>query len=167
MKYCKKTTQAHHISIAHPDCICAIRDIIKKEGGCELVATFNNDKVINLDNIEKCLAKRERRKQRPTMDITFGVSDCSKNCQMVLVDFKYRHKSFRGISSIDLTGKVQKSIEILGCMPRISSPYLFVVQSDLVQQARNHIARLFQNSPSKRQKYLAIDNSYLASFWAN
>lgn len=167
MKYCKKTTQTHPIYISHPSCRCAIGQIIIDEGGCNKTKIFGNDEVINIDAVEKCLAKRERREQRSTMDITFGISDCARDCQMVLIDFKYRHKSFDGISSTALIGKIQGSIEILGNMPKISLPYYFVVKSKFVHQAQNRVARLFPNSLKQRQSYQFIDNAQLALFWIN
>ena len=141
MKYCKETTQTHPIYIAHPNCRCAIHKIIIDEGGCDKVKVFGDEPVINIDAVERCLAMREKREQRPTMDIAFGVSEDRRNRGIVLIDFKYRHKSFKRISKNDLMDKVQGAIDILGNTPCIMPPYLFVVQPNLLNEARNHLSR--------------------------
>ncbi|WP_455954944.1 hypothetical protein [Alistipes shahii] len=166
MKYCKETTQTHPIYIAHPNCRCAIHKIIIDEGGCDKVKVFGDEPVINIDAVERCLAMREKREQRPTMDIAFGVSEDRRNRGIVLIDFKYRHKSFKRISKNDLMDKVQGAIDILGNTPCIMPPYLFVVQPNLLNEARNHLSRrLFNNSPKLDTMYQVIDNKRLSLFW--
>lgn len=168
MKYCKRTTLSHPIHIAHPDCRCSIRDIIIAEGGCELICLFSDEDVINIDRVEKKLAQHEHRQQRPTMDIAFGISTNGRNCKIVLVDFKYKLKSFNRISKLDLVAKVQGTIDILGNVPCIFTPYLFVVQSNLLQEGRSYLShRLFRNSPRLNKLYRVVDNITFALFWSD
>lgn len=83
-----------------------------------------------------------------------------------MIDFKYRHKSFKRISKNDLMDKVQGAIDILGNTPCIMPPYLFVVQPNLLNEARNHLSRrLFNNSPKLDTMYQVIDNKRLSLFW--
>lgn len=149
MKYCKTTTQDHGLYRSYPSCHIKMSEIVTKEGGQGRL--FSNEEVLNLDAIEELLAKREKRNQRNTMDITFGCSvqnakngKITKRC-MRLVDFKYRVTNVNNFKKADFEDKVDGSVDILGREIPIDGEYYFVFKKEIDAQARNRIARLFNN----------------------
>lgn len=148
MKYCKTTTQDHGLYRSYPSCRIKMCEIVANEGGQGRL--FSNEVVLNLDAIEELLARHDRRNKRNTMDITFGYSEQNGNGRinnkcMCLVDFKYRVANVLNLKKTELEDKVNGSIGIIGREIPIHKGYYFVFKKEIDAQARNRIARLFNN----------------------
>ncbi len=148
MKYCKFATTEHPIAKSYPCFLQTMDSIIEKESEelREYQFQFIIQKVINLDKVEECIAKKNHRDFKKTVDAVFGVSDNEKNCQMVLCEYKLNIKNPENLKEKELSGKIKGSKEILGESPQIHKSYLFVFSDNIKQQAYSRIRRLDNNS---------------------
>jgi hypothetical protein len=139
MKYCKTTTNSHPLALKHNDCLKGINEIVLKEGGKNGI--FEHHQIaLNLDDVEVKLKHPER---KATMDMSFGVSVDTKNPKMVLVDFKFKHKSAKTLGKHDLEAKIDGSIALLSRDIDILNEYFFIFNDSLKHEARSHFNRLF------------------------
>ena len=162
MQYDKPTTENHQLSLKNPKCLEMLDKIIVDEGGSCSRKLGNDVVVLNLDKVAKGL---KAARTISTMDMTFGVTDENgKNAKMVLVDFKFRHKTVSTIGKSDLEDKVKDSRDIMGNIPPILPQCYFVFTTKLTNQATRHIARIFNNKPSIPYKSVDI-NDLLTMFF--
>lgn len=117
------------------------------------------DIVVNLDKIEKILAKKNRRECNATMDIFLGVSKRLTEKKIALVEFKFDVKNPTGISKSDLEKKVNGSIGLLGNEKPILQRYYFVFNSNKIAQAQWWLNRLF--SGKVNNPYQAVTEDIL------
>ena len=155
MKYNKKETLDHIISKTFPNCVKDYNQIILDEDDNlnTIPSIFTDVLVIDLDCVEKNKAKSERRVQCKTMDTTFAISNKSE-VQMLLVELRFNYKNLSNLDRNELLGKVQGSINLLGKSIVINDNFIFVFQSDLLQQAVNRLQRMNPRIPNN---YSAMD----------
>ena len=116
-KYCEETTKNHPVYKKYESCCVEyIADVIKKENK-KKSNLFENNKytVINVDSVEKELAKKEKRgENRPTMDIAFGIiSKQKKDKNFLLVEFKLNVSNYKNISKTEIKDKVNGTKDII------------------------------------------------------
>lgn len=163
MEYNKNKTISHPIAIQHPCCIQDFNEVIKNEDdtlktkqySCIFISSVE---VLNLD----CAKNKEypigMGKERPkSMDITFAISENDK-AEIVLVDFKLNIVNPNTLKKEDLEGKVNDSMLFLCNSIPIHNQYIFVLQPNKVQQARNRLQRMLPKIPNN---YIAMDLSEL------
>lgn len=163
MEYNKDKTINHPIAIQHPCCVQDFNEVVKKEDDVlkvkDEIPNFISDvKVFNIDDAKNEKYPIEMGEERPkSMDITFAISE-NDNSEMVLVDFKLNIRNPDNLKKEDLEGKVNDSIVFLGNSIPIHSEYIFVLQPNKVQQARNRLQRMIPEIPNN---YVAMDLSEL------
>lgn len=162
-KYCLQTTKTHSLAIAHPRCLCAVKEIICNEGG--RAKEFNDEQVVNLDGVEIELAKKERRcTNNSTMDVFLGVSLDRKSPTIALVEFKFNVKKCYQVSKSDLDKKIRGSIFILGNEVPIIKKYYIVFDTSIIVPAKAMLKRMSQEKPNNQ--YIAVTEQELKQiFW--
>ncbi len=160
MNYCQLTTESHPLSLKHKDCLKGINEIILEEGGKNKI--FEHQTALNLDKVEIKLKHPER---RATMDMSFGISVDTKNPKMVLVDFKFNHKSAKTLGKSDLENKMNGSIDLLSRDIQIFNEYFFIFSDYLKNEARSHFNRLFAGRPNC--KYIPLKLTELKEMFFN
>ena len=138
MKYCFNTTAHHSVSRLCPNVTENIETIVYREGFIGGSFFPNKEVVINMDTVEAYNASLIPRDKVKSMDIAFGISNPDGTAQqMVLVDLKLNvQQSLSSISKDDLTEKIIGSRTALGAELAIHGRYIFIFQSNLVEQAR-------------------------------
>jgi hypothetical protein len=156
MKYCRTTTEAHTIAQTYPLCVEAIDAHIVGEGYYGILPLFTNgETLIDLDLAEKLMAAIELRAPNQSMDMSIGLKNHNATIrEMLLVDFKFRVVNPNNLVQVDMTGKVAGSLLILGTSTTVRSEYIFIFQPNLVQQARNRLARMI---PRIHSGFIAMD----------
>lgn len=149
-KYCAVTTSEHPVSQRNQAYRCSIKKIIKKEGGKGHL--FKDDIVLDLDKIEKNLAKRGKRDKNMTMDVYFGISNNNRNKKIVLIDFKFNVKNPGNLGREELEGKVKSSKAIIGSEMSICNEYFFIFNSNVIQQSIHRFNRIFSGKPNNPYK---------------
>jgi len=149
MRYCQSTTENHPVALAYSGCVEDINTHLADEGYSPAAPLFiHNETVIDLDEAEEVYAAIEPRQLRQSMDMTIGLRDRrSSKREMLLVEFKFNMGNPNQLSQVDMTGKVAGSINILGLTTPIHSQYIFIFQPNLVEQARNRMARMIPGIP--------------------
>ncbi|NHM08354.1 hypothetical protein G4D82_14085 [Flavobacterium sp. CYK-4] len=154
MKYNKAATISHTLSTTYPCCVKDFNQVILEEDD-NLVALpnyFTNVNVIDLDCVELNKAKAEIRPQNKTMDTTFVISNTT-TAEMLLVELRFNYRNLSNLDRNELLGKVVGSV--LLCSPSvINNNYIFIFQSNLVQQARSRLQRMNPRIPNN---YIAMD----------
>ncbi|MFK8296181.1 hypothetical protein ACI760_08340 [Capnocytophaga canimorsus] len=74
------------------------------------------------------------------MDIAFAVSN-TDTTEMVLVDFKLNVTNPNNLTTEELVGKIDDSIELLESSLPTHSQYIFIFQPNKKQQAENKLYR--------------------------
>jgi len=164
MKYCQDTTENHPVAIEYPHCIEDINTHLADEGYSPAGPLFiHNETVIDLDEAEMVYANQQNRPVSQSMDMTIGLRNKSGyKREMLLVEFKFNMKNPNNLSQVDMRGKVAGSINILGLTPPISSQYIFIFQPNLVEEARNRMARMIPGIPTD---YIAMSIYDLKSIY--
>lgn len=140
--YCAKTTREHHVAIQHPNCIEEIDSLSKRDGAKK--TPFQDEICINLDNVEICLAKKDKRNNRKTMDFSFGIKVINQS-KFVLVELRLNYKNINNLSKTELDSKIYNSKIILGQNPNLLNHYYFVFKSNLKNQAHRNLRRIYLN----------------------
>jgi hypothetical protein len=150
-EYCQITTENHLFALSYPHCIEDINAHIVGEGyDGENPLFINGETVIDLDEAERVIALSEGDRERnQSMDMTIGLkNNDSSILEMLLVDFKFRMPNPENFKQVNMKGKVAGSSNILGSSVNIRSEYIFIVQSNLVEQARSRLARMIPIIPT-------------------
>ncbi len=151
LKYCEKTTSGHSVFQHNPDCQCAIKHLIKAEGGKGNL--FKYDRALNLDKVEEKLAQKEKRRgKKKTMDVFWGVSENEINGKAALIEFKFNVKNPKNLKKTELEGKVKGSMIIIGTEIPVYNKYCFVFSPGVHQQAIYQFHRLFNGNPNSPYK---------------
>lgn len=164
MKYNKNKTLTHIISKTYPCCVKDYNEIVKHEDNSltEVPNYFTKTDVIDLDCVERERAKSEKRNQISTMDSTFAISD-DENLEMLLIELRFNYKNLSNLNRQKLIDKVSGSLSILGNTVKISNTYIFIFQSNLVEQATNRMRRM---NPIIPNNYVAMDlNKLIAQYF--
>lgn len=159
-KYCKETTNQHHLAITFKDCVEKMHDVILAEGNRN--SPFNEEDCINLDKVEGTLAQKEKREARRTMDISFGIAK-NRQQQVVLCEYRLRYKNVNNLKKRELDSKISNSINLMGHNPIIHNCYLFIFQTGLKNQAYRWLRRLYSN----KNIINAMDVNDLKEFYFN
>lgn len=154
MKYCEQTTLSHPISISYSQIVESIQALVNAEGCRKNI--FAEEKALNLDKLERCLCTG-RRSPNPTMDAAIGLSIEKKTCKMLLVDFKFDVKQPTNLGKAEIEGKINNSKTILSQDPPIHRDKILIFNDALKAQAERHIARLYNNKPTKEVVTLTIE----------
>ncbi len=141
-KYNKKCTIEHELACRYRESIEKIGDVINEEG--EKNTQFTNQICLNIDKVEKLLAKKEKRNANKTMDTTFAISSGKKH-EMLLCEYRLNYKKPENISKKDLNDKISYSKSLLGNQPAVHNVYIFVFNTKIKAQALNKIRRIFSN----------------------
>ena len=156
MKYCQTTTENHPLALAHPQFVEDINAIAMAEGHTPPPVVFSNtETAINLDKAKRPVFIAEGVDLPKSMDMTVGLkSDDALQKEMLLVDFKLNVDNPNRIKEIDLKGKVDGSILLLGSSIPIHGFNVFIFKNNIVEQAKNRLARRFCTLPAT---YIAMD----------
>jgi hypothetical protein len=155
MKYCRITTEAHIVAISIPLTVEPIDAHIAGEGYVGLPLFTNGETLIDLDSAEAIAAANQNRARNQSMDMTIGLKNHdSTTREMLLVDFKFRMINPNNLAQEDMKGKVAGSSLILGTTIPIRNEYVFIVQPNKVQEAKNRLSRMVPGIPSA---YAAMD----------
>jgi len=161
MKYNKLETEKHVISQSYQCCVKDYNEIVLNEDDSITVipTIFTDVNVIDLDCVEKIRAQNKSQNRQSTMDSTFAISD-SSNLEMLLVELRFNYRNLSNLNRKKLIDKVNGSISILGNSVKINDTYIFIFQSNLVQQAQSRLQRMVPIIPSN---YIAMDLNELIS----
>jgi len=140
--YNKNITINHNLAQQYKISIEKINDTIVSEGGRK--TDFKNEVCINLDKIEKILAKKERRNAFRTMDIAFGISK-GKAENMVLCEYKLKYKKPANLSKSEIDGKIKYSKNLLGNEPPVLNRFIIIFKSEIKAQSYSILRRLYAN----------------------
>ncbi len=164
LKYCLKTTVGHPVAKKYQACHSTICEILKREGGNG--RGFNADVVVDLDQVEKNLAKREGRSNRATVDFYMGLSRSGKDKHIALVELKLNVSNPYGLSKTDLEEKVRgsMSIELTGRNPAVLTPCPVVFKNGVIQQAKHILHNLSGNKPDVRFQAMT-EEELRNTFW--
>lgn len=164
MKYCKTTTITHPVALAYPEIIEDINIVIEREGHQSTTIIFDtNTVVINLDIAEARVSLAEKRARSKSMDISFGaISADESSRKMVLVELRFNYENLRNVYKGALEEKIEGSKNILGGNIEIHEEYIFIFQTNLVEQAKN---RFFRTRPSIRNTYRIMDINQLQALY--
>lgn len=151
LRYSKIDTEKLAIDINKTECLVYLNKLIIDEGCLDEMPVFeNNEVVINMDCVEKLVAKSENRKQLKSMDSSFVIG----NDQILLTEFRFNYKKMSNLNREELFGKVLGSKNALNNSQNIHNQYFFIFNSNLKYQA----IRRFRNMvPSMPNEYIAID----------
>jgi hypothetical protein len=145
MRYHKKTTISHPLSISHPQHIEQINTIIRNEGGTIFPFT-NNEVALNLDKVKKNSTNNDINRMK-SMDIVIGLNNTSGNSPLsLLVDFKLNCNGTKSISDGDYKDKIKHSkILLFGSGMPVHNKYVFIFKDSLINQSRSIISRILNN----------------------
>ena len=139
MKYCYPTTFNHSVASLCPNVLENINSLAVREGFMTGAPLFPQmEIVINMDDVEAHNAYLVPRKQVRSMDLAFAISSQDKRTkEMVLVDLKLNvGPSLSSILKDELVEKIVESRKTLGNEVKIHGQYIFIFQTNLVEQAR-------------------------------
>jgi hypothetical protein len=143
-KYCEATTCGHNLAKKYSDCIESIHALIRNEGGKK--SLFKDEKCLNLDKIETKQAQEKKQEIKfATMDCSFGIS-YRKQKRMILCEYRLRYKNVNNISKTELDSKIAHSKNVLGATCIIHNCYLFIFSSEIKEQAKNKLRRLYNGN---------------------
>lgn len=148
MKYCKATTEGHKIAKTHK-CIKQITIVLLREGWKSKAGLFSeNQTVIDLDLLEECLSKKQKRDKLPSMDIAFGVELHNREKNLLLVELKLNVSNPNNLDLTDLKDKIHGSKLALSHEFPINNRFVFVFQTKIIEQIRNRLSRQIPRIPS-------------------
>jgi hypothetical protein len=151
MVYCKLTTDEHSQSIAHPDCLMGLNQMITKEGSsCSI---FNSDwAVLDLDALEiKLKALNRRSYQYQTCDFAAGIK-LNNAKKKLLVECRLNYKSANNLTSTEFNEKIDGSIAILGHTPPIHYSVYFI----FTDKVKSLAIRKLRELRSNRKEFLVV-----------
>lgn len=140
--YCLQTTRNHQVARQHQNCIEKIDTLCKRDGARK--TPFCDEVCINLDGVEKELAKEDKRNNRKTMDFSIGLKQ-GKQIRLVLIELRLRYKNINNLSKSELDSKIKNSKAILGQSPNLLNHYYFIFAPNLKNQAHRNLRRLYSN----------------------
>ncbi len=155
MSYCRTTTENHSVAISHPSTLKDFNIINAKEGYSGPAVFTNGEIVIDMDEAEAIISRNEGRVRRRSMDISFAVDNLNlSGKEMVLVELRYNYVNMQNLSRTILEEKVIGSLNVIGTSVPIYTDYIFIFQSNLIQQARS---RFFRMNPRINSNYVVMD----------
>lgn len=152
MKYCLERTNYFANQIKYSNCIVDLNLFICREGCTENMPLFlNNEVAVDLDQVEKSVARNESRQQNKSMDSAFIVKNESNNESIVLVEFRFNYQSMKNLKAKDLRGKKKFSSKLIKEMgyTNIHTDFYYVFDSNLKEQARRYFRSLYPHIPNK------------------
>ena len=164
IKYNRVETLNHASAKAYPNCIKDYNLLILSEDNNlnEKPDFFSDVLVLDLDCAEIIKAKSEKRNQNSTMDSAFVIAD-EKNKEILLVELRLNYKNLYNLNRKKLIDKVAGSCVLLGNSVKVHSDFIFIFQSNKVQEAKNRISRMI---PSLNNNYKVMDlNSLLFRYF--
>lgn len=159
-KYCKIATNQHPLCVSDKSCIELINAVCIAEGAKK--TQFATEVCLNLDKLEGKFAQKDKRNARKTMDISFGVSSGNEQ-RTVLCEFRLNYKNVNNLKKSELDSKILNSKSIVGHSPLIYTPYIFVFNSKVKNQALRTLRRLYSN----RNNTIAFDLNELKAIYFN
>ena len=173
LKYNECDTLNNPVAISNANCVKLLDDIIFKDDDSLLKPgnLFQNNNVIDLDNVEINLAKLERRQQNKTMDCAFLVTNkisltpfrLNNNLNfrgvifervysnVQLVELRLNFENAKQVKQKDLQKKIDGSIRIFTPYNlSVRHLYIFVFKSSFLQQMRRRMRNM---NPSWRREY--------------
>lgn len=157
MKYCQHTTLNHPVSICHKAEIEKIEEILKCEG-CT-TNLFNNEQALNLDKVEIIQCRRANKQQSETMDMSIGISKNQRNCQMLLVEMKFKVKRASNISKTEIENKIKHSKDILSHHYQVYEKKIILFDNNKIREAESVINRYFGRKPKDKQEVIPLSVS--------
>ncbi|MBP6662271.1 MAG: hypothetical protein KA172_04215 [Paludibacter sp.] len=153
MVYCNNTTENHHLSLSHKDCLLSLNEMIRKENKNKACSAFDNSWIVlDLDSVEIKKAQKEgNRNRNATCDCTAGVKK-NNAPKMLLIECRLNYESVNGITEGDLDSKVRGSIALMGQDPAILNTVYFVFKDKVQPQA----LRKLRTMKSNRKEYIAV-----------
>ncbi len=153
MQYNQQQTISNLLAEKHSGCVKEINAIILQEDDSlsEVPSLFDDVLVIDLDCVEKQTAKKERRNQQKTMDITFAINPLNKQqlTEMLLVELRLNFKNPSNIKRQELTDKINHSKQLLNnCLLSICEDFIFIFSPNIKQQAIRHFYRYNPKFPN-------------------
>lgn len=149
-KFCEHTTTQNKLAIKFKNCLNNIQSHILKEG-CKN-KLFDKEQCLNLDEIEICLAKKERRSKNSTVDAVIGLKKSSLR-NILLCDFKFNVKNPRNIDKNDIDSKIYYSKQLFENSEQFHNKIYLIFKKEIKNEARSRIRRLYLN----KSFVLAID----------
>ena len=111
-----------------------------------------------MDTVEKLIATEQKRDRNKSMDLAFGITNDSGSKEMILVELRLNYKNPHNLKSIELKEKVNSSCLVLSNIPPIHHEFIFILPTNIKQQARNWFHRMNPKPPSS---YIVMDISDL------
>ena len=142
--YASEKTRQHPVSLKFHDCVERIDDIIIREGGDK--DTFTEEVAINLDKVEKNLARRQKRNLQKSVDMAFCII-YGKETNVVLTEIRLNVKKKFEISRSELEAKVRHSEEILISEIKIHKKYYYIFPKEKLGKANYQLRSLFKHEP--------------------
>ena len=142
-KYCKETTIQHPIALKFENCVEDIGTVSIAEGAKK--SPFSHEVCINLDKVERLLAKKQKREAQRTMDISFGIKYGNQK-RILLCEYRLNYKNVNNLKKSELDLKISNSKSLVGQDPLVHNYYLFIFNSNLKNQAYHVLRRLYANN---------------------
>ena len=138
---------------------CCLEDLnvlISREGCMETIPFFiENEVAIDMDCVEVLISNELSRNRNKSMDSAFIITENDfEESEILLVEFRFNYTCMRNIKKDSLLGKVEGTINALNNQLNIHPEYIFVFNSNLIQQA----IRRFRNiNPKLPTNYKITD----------
>lgn len=164
-KYSIEETESLANQIGMNEFLIDINQFIEEEGCTQRMPVFlQGELVLNMDLVEKEIAKHELRNLNKSMDSAFIITDnIVRSKEILLVEFRFNYeKGLRNLDRKALLGKVSGSMNILNNILDIHDNYYFIFDSNLKQQAINRLRRMNPVVPSN---FIATDINDLKSIF--
>ncbi len=104
MKYCKDTTLNHHLVRKYPSAVELLNNLFSKEGGIHRL--FDEEKVLNLDEIEHQRCLKEKISQQSTMDFAMQQEVRVEYSYSDVPDVEPETAEATGTSNLDEDGEI-------------------------------------------------------------
>lgn len=145
MKYCFQSTQQYVIdNNILMSTFIELEIIISREGNKKSISFKETPKVIDGDNLEKELCKKEKRNKKRTVDCIFFTASPKR---AIFVEFKFNLKNPTNLGKDEFDQKVSPTIAILPNISQTGIVKYVVVPEGLKNQVIRRIAGLFNNKP--------------------
>lgn len=156
MKYSEIETTKFAAQINQTACLVDLNRLVLTEGCIDTMPVFtSNEVVIDMDCVERRIARAARRNRNKSMDSSFVIVDSSNNAnEILLVEFRFNYENMKNLDKSKLHAKVIGSKNALNNIVNIHNKYIYIFNSDLKQQA---IRRFRNMNPSMPTNYIATD----------
>lgn len=160
MRYSNQETKNLATFIGYPESLEDINTIISRDGCLEAMPFFINEEVvIDMDCVEKKIARSEGRCNNKSMDSAFVALDADGNCSIVFVEYRFNYQSMKNLRAKDLRGKKKfshKNLVDLG-VTNFHNKYYYIFNDNLKEQARRYFRSLYPSMPNNFIPLTIID----------